>query len=270
MKVAVSFHGVDGQLYDDIKEYFFPNYEIEIYGRNLTNHFKRGPSELHSDLAKLNDRLSNPDLILVLLSSKYMSEEWFTNELAALINLEQYRNEEGKLVLIVLTDDVRFVRLQHALQNRVNQSIDFRGDRSKAMYNLFEYILGTARNKRLEVEDRMRHSQRKGSEQSSPDARVNISYHLHGHSRVNNSSQDSSVNISHQISEVFADVRQAIQGGIKNDEERARILDKLTELENAKGTPSFIDKYREFMATAANHVETIAPFLPALSQMLGG
>ena|SRR5688572_7642364 len=97
-------------------------------------------------------------------------------------------------------------------------------------------------------------------------------YNLHGpHSRVNIHSHDSSVNISHQITEnVFADMRQIIQSNIRDEDERDEILRRLTELEAAKGTSSFTEKYQRFIAGAANHMELLAPFIPALTQMLAG
>jgi hypothetical protein len=91
------------------------------------------------------------------------------------------------------------------------------------------------------------------------------------HSRVNIHSHDSSVNISHEITEnVFADMRQIIQSNIRDEDERDEILRRLAELEAAKGTSSFTEKYQRFIAGAANHMELLAPFIPALTQMLAG
>lgn len=96
-------------------------------------------------------------------------------------------------------------------------------------------------------------------------------FNLQGvHSRVNIQSQDSSVNVSHQITEnVFADMRQVIQSHIQNEDERTQILSDLNELEAAKGTGSFTQKYQSFITLAANHMTLLAPFIPALTQMLG-
>jgi hypothetical protein len=95
-------------------------------------------------------------------------------------------------------------------------------------------------------------------------------YNLQGtHARVNIHSQDNSVNVSHQTTEnVFADMRQIIQNQISDDNERDQILKRLNELEASKGTTGFIEKYRAFIASAANHVTLIAPFIPLLTQML--
>ena len=105
-----------------------------------------------------------------------------------------------------------------------------------------------------------------------PSVKGGSTFNLQGpHSRVNIQSQDNSINISHQITEnVFADMRQVIQTHIQNDEEQRQILNKLDELESAKGTASFLQKYQDFIASAANHMSLLAQFIPALTQILGG
>jgi hypothetical protein len=97
-------------------------------------------------------------------------------------------------------------------------------------------------------------------------------FNLHGpHSRVNIQSHDNSVNISNQVTEnVFADMRQVIQTHIENEDERTQILNSLDEMEAAKGTSGFTQKYQNFIASAADHMSVLAPFIPALTQMLGG
>jgi len=105
-----------------------------------------------------------------------------------------------------------------------------------------------------------------------PSVKGGTVYNLQGtHARVNIHSQDSSVNISHHITEhLFADMRQVIQTQIQNDDERTQILSRLNELEAAQGTDTFIQRYQGFIASAANHMTVLAPFIPALAQMLGG
>ncbi len=97
-------------------------------------------------------------------------------------------------------------------------------------------------------------------------------YNLHGtHSRVNIQSHDNSVNISHQSTEnVFADMRQVIQNQIQSEVEKTEILKNLEELEAAKGTTNFVQKYQNFIASAANHISLLSPFIPTLTQMLSG
>ncbi len=103
-----------------------------------------------------------------------------------------------------------------------------------------------------------------------PSAKGGPVYNLHGpHSRVDIHSEDRSVNVSHQNTEnVFAEMRQIIQTQVQSDEERNEILNSLNELESSKGSGNFIQKYQAFIASAANHMTLLAPFIPALTQML--
>lgn len=100
----------------------------------------------------------------------------------------------------------------------------------------------------------------------------NTVYNLQGtHARVNIGSQDYSVNVSNQaIQNVFADLRQAIQTQVPSGEQKVVLLQKVEELEETKGTARFIDRYKEFVSLAADHIAVIGVFLPALSQLLGG
>jgi hypothetical protein len=89
---------------------------------------------------------------------------------------------------------------------------------------------------------------------------------LHGdNARVNMGSVDQSVNVA---GNVFSDVRQAFLKQVPAGSEREAILAKLTQLEKAKGTPSFVERYSEFMALAANHMTVLQPFVVALAQLL--
>jgi hypothetical protein len=274
MKVMVSFNDtVDGDLYVSIKDYFYKKPEIEIYGRNLTNHFKRGTQELHDNALKLNDRLSNPDLVLVLLSQQYLNNAWLSNELSALLNLEAFRAEQGRLVLITLTTDIKFERHQTDLRSRVNHDIDFSRDRDIAIAALDQYISTVAIQKISGVKSianavKNPIDSREVRESTLP---VATNIYLHGtHSRVNIHSQDGSTNSSHVREKVFADMRQVIQTRIQNEDERSQILNSLDEMEIAKDKDSFTQKYQNFIASAANHMSVLSPFIPALTQMLGG
>ena len=98
----------------------------------------------------------------------------------------------------------------------------------------------------------------------------NVTYNLSGpHSRVNVNSVDQSLNIdaSNTIS-VFGDIRNAVQNGVEDEDERKRLHDALDELARAHGTEKFTDTYKDFIATAANHMVMLAPFMPALSALL--
>jgi len=99
---------------------------------------------------------------------------------------------------------------------------------------------------------------------------VNI-YNLHGsHSRVNIQSEDRSVNVSSITEqEVFSGIREAVTQKVSEGDERKTILEKLDALERSVHSHDFLSKYKDFINTVASHLTIVAPFLPALSQMLG-
>lgn len=99
---------------------------------------------------------------------------------------------------------------------------------------------------------------------------THIVYNLIGpNARVNIQSVDSSTNLVEiEPSELFEKLRAVIKHSIKDDNVSAQLSEKVDELHQTQGTKAFVTKYQEFMALAANHVTILAPFIPALSQML--
>ena len=95
-------------------------------------------------------------------------------------------------------------------------------------------------------------------------------YHVHGHNpRWNVNSVDNSVNVvTVSAIQVFADLRQAIQSGVSEGDEQWDMLARLTELEQAQQSPSFAQRYSDFISAAANHMTLIGPFIPALTELL--
>ncbi len=100
---------------------------------------------------------------------------------------------------------------------------------------------------------------------------THVFYNLLGpNSRVNIQSVDASTNVvdvgSEELFEKLkADVRESIFDRAVVDQ----LCQKVDELKEAKGTPGFTSKYQEFIAIAADHITLLAPFIPALTQMLG-
>lgn len=96
-------------------------------------------------------------------------------------------------------------------------------------------------------------------------------FNLHGpHSRVNLGSQDNSVNISTTqttTTTVFNDMRSALDQ-IDEEEEREVLRAHIDQMEEAHGTPTFLEKYQAFMQLAANHMTVFLPFMPLLAQMI--
>ncbi len=94
-------------------------------------------------------------------------------------------------------------------------------------------------------------------------------YHLTGHnSRVNVQSTDQSVNVVITNSEqLFQKIRESIQSSVPVEQQQD-ILERLQALEQAQDSTIFGVRYTEFIAVAANQMTIIAPFIPALSELL--
>lgn len=99
-----------------------------------------------------------------------------------------------------------------------------------------------------------------------------IIYNITGpNARFNVNSVDASTNIVNQApAELFDALRAAIQTGVAAAAERDDLLKRAEALQANLGQKSFGQKYAEFMALAASHMETIGPFIPALTQLLMG
>jgi hypothetical protein len=103
-----------------------------------------------------------------------------------------------------------------------------------------------------------------------PSSSVTNVYHVHGNNpRWNVNSADHSVNVmttSHE--QIFSDLRTQITSGLPAGDEQKDILEKLSALEQEKEARPFAQRYSEFISVAANHMALIAPFIPALTEML--
>jgi hypothetical protein len=99
---------------------------------------------------------------------------------------------------------------------------------------------------------------------------VTTIYYVQGdHARWNVNSTDNSVNIVTKSSaEFFTTLREQIESGIPDGDERRKILEASTALEESHGKAPFAQRYTDFMAAAANHITVIVPFIPALTEML--
>lgn len=123
-------------------------------------------------------------------------------------------------------------------------------------------------NTEIECRKDLQDSSMKGSSSVNSGNTFNLSG---THSRVNIQSHDQSTTVRLENTEnVFASMRRVIETGIEPETVRNQILSVLVELEEAKGTNSFVQKYQAFIASAADHMTLIAPFIPALTHMLGG
>lgn len=87
--------------------------------------------------------------------------------------------------------------------------------------------------------------------------------------RVNIGSTDNSTNVVNN-SGVFADLINAIEGGVENVEQKAVLVEAVKDMEKAKGTGGFAASYAKFMGLAADHIGVVTPFLAPLASMIGG
>lgn len=103
-----------------------------------------------------------------------------------------------------------------------------------------------------------------------PEGNIINVYHVQGsNNRWLTNSQDHSVNVVMQSSDqIFSNLRQEIEAKVPAGEEKLDILGKLSALQKAENTPSFKQRYTEFIAAAANHMVLLTPFIPALTEML--
>ena len=87
-------------------------------------------------------------------------------------------------------------------------------------------------------------------------------------SRVNISSIDTSTNLSIINSEnVFFELKNVIEKEIENLTKRNELLMQIEEMESSKGSEDFKTKYASFIASVADHITLIAPFIPALTSL---
>lgn len=86
-------------------------------------------------------------------------------------------------------------------------------------------------------------------------------------SRVNINSTDNSTNIAY-TGDLFGDMRNAINAGVADTAKRSEIIAAIDEAEQSKGSSGFLSSYQKVVATAADHLGLLTPFLPALTGLL--
>jgi hypothetical protein len=88
-------------------------------------------------------------------------------------------------------------------------------------------------------------------------------------SKVNINSSDSSVNIVNITSmNMFSELKKTIETYITDSTIKTQLIDSVCNMEKNQGTNNFLKHYQEFISIAANHMTLLAPFLPALTQLL--
>lgn len=97
-----------------------------------------------------------------------------------------------------------------------------------------------------------------------------VIYNLNGaNARVNNNSNDHSTNVVNTSpSDLFDEIKKVLKDNLKDESEVRDLRILVNEMENTQETPKFNEVYTRFITSAANHMTLLAPFLPALSQMI--
>jgi hypothetical protein len=98
----------------------------------------------------------------------------------------------------------------------------------------------------------------------------NIVNNISGHnSRVNINSTDNSNNQVVENSEkVFSELAEVLRQNVTQNDARDRLITLVEEMRRGTRVGTFTEKYKEFIAAAADHITIVAPFLPALGQLL--
>ncbi|MGE6718779.1 hypothetical protein ACQKGD_15565 [Peribacillus frigoritolerans] len=91
------------------------------------------------------------------------------------------------------------------------------------------------------------------------------------YNRVNKHSTDNSTNTSIKETEfiIFNQLKEIIEESDISVTEKDKIISNINELKESVGTSNYQSKYQHFIASAANHMTIIAPFIPELTKLLG-
>ena len=106
---------------------------------------------------------------------------------------------------------------------------------------------------------------RKGTSSHGEGGDLNITM-TGNNSRVNISSVDNSKNTV-KLETPFAEIVQAIENNVEG-EEGADLVSAVHEMKRTQGTGGYTAAYQHFVSLAANHMNLVAPFLPALTELL--
>jgi hypothetical protein len=83
-----------------------------------------------------------------------------------------------------------------------------------------------------------------------------------------NSTDNSTNVVTISQDQIFAKLRHEITTQVPSGDEQRNILDRLSALEKAQNSPTFAERYTDLISVAANHMTLLAPFLPALTEMM--
>ena len=103
-----------------------------------------------------------------------------------------------------------------------------------------------------------------------PAAVPQVVYNLIGpNARVNIQSSDLSTNVvSVESAVLFDNLREVIRKSSLDSTVSRQLIQNVSAMQSAVGTKTFGERYKEFITVAADHMTLVAPFLPALTQLL--
>jgi predicted nucleotide-binding protein len=87
-------------------------------------------------------------LAIVLLSDKYLEDQWLAAEMTALTHLEDFRKEEN-LVLLIPTSDMEDAKIPRWLDRWIRPNINFRNGEQPALDALASYIADLSARKHV-------------------------------------------------------------------------------------------------------------------------
>lgn len=95
-------------------------------------------------------------------------------------------------------------------------------------------------------------------------------YNLNGaNAKINNHSLDYSINVIDMSSgDLFDEIKKVLNENITDKKELDSLKETVDEMEINQETSKFNESYTKFITSAANHVTILAPFIPALTQMI--
>ena len=98
---------------------------------------------------------------------------------------------------------------------------------------------------------------------------VNVHVSEGSQAHININSTDQSTNINHaQPSPVFDEIRQLLKEALDDSPELELLFERVDDMERNQGVGDFSTSYKDFIASAANHLTLLMPILPALTSLL--
>lgn len=106
-------------------------------------------------------------------------------------------------------------------------------------------------------------------QQTQPAAVQQITNIFHGaNSRANINSTDNSTNVNADHSTIDR-LQAAVECDVPAGVDRDALIEAIASLKGAANSPERLSAYQRLVAAGANHMTVLAPFIPALSQLLG-